>query len=75
MAWTIAYMNDLIPSYRECIADAIEAIEQSLGSGGAANWEEYNRKTGQIAGLKKADRMLQDVIEQLRREDDAFLEG
>lgn len=67
-------MNDLIPAYREAIAENIRALEQSLGAGGAANWEEYNRKTGQIAGLKKADRMLQDVIEQLRREDDAFLE-
>ena len=67
-------MNDLIPSYREAIAENIRALEQSLGSGGAANWDEYNRKTGQIAGLKKADRLLQDAIEQLRREDDAFLD-
>ena len=68
-------MNDLIPSYREAIAENIRALEQSLGSGGAANWDEYNRKTGQIAGLKKADRLLQDVIEQLRREDDQFLDS
>ena len=67
-------MNDLIPAYREAIAENIRALEQSLGAGGAVNFEEYCRKVGQVAGLKKSDRMLQDVIEQLRREDDAFLE-
>lgn len=67
-------MNELIPAYREAIATQIRAIEEALGAGGAANVEEYNRKVGQITGLKKADRMLQDVIEQLRREDDSFLD-
>lgn len=68
-------MNDLIPSYREAIAENIRALEQSLGSGGAANWDVYNKNIGLIAGLKRADRLLHDMIEQLRREDDAFLEG
>lgn len=62
-------MMELLGLWQRTIEEAIRAQESSL-AGGVANWDDYNRRVGKIAGLKQARTLLDDAVEQLRRADD-----
>lgn len=56
--------------YRAAILEEIAKNERELGEGKANSFEEYKRRVGLIAGLRKAHDVFNDTLKTYIEEDD-----
>ena len=52
----------LITEYIAKVRERIDAERAALGRGAAANFEEYKRRVGIVAGLEAAITILEDIL-------------
>ena len=62
----IKVVEYLLRKYRERCA----ALEETLASGGVANFEQYQRVVGEISGLRSADQEILDLQKNMEKEID-----
>ena len=60
---------EFIDLLKRALDEALQAQERTI-CGGVKDWDEYNRRVGHAAGLRKARLLLDDTVQRLRQEDD-----
>ena len=62
----IRVVEYLLKKYRE----RISSLEETLSSGGVANYEQYQRVVGEISGLRSAEQEIIDLQKNMEKEID-----
>lgn len=54
---------------QERLRELKSSLADTVASGGAKNWEEYMRLTGQIIGISQAERFLSELVDEREAND------
>lgn len=61
---------EFVRRYRAALDENIVKLRGIIGNGNIANWEEYKRWTGHVAGLQAARDLLDDEWQTFQKGDD-----